>query len=225
MGIRFYNLNGFFVKKLAHGVNKVKIEYHSGGIMKTIGKIALLAVTLFAFGATVQAQDVGQKNTTGRVIADKIIMYIPNRIVDFFDIFSLEFGSGATAKLGVRATHAFGIGAGVGPSGKVVKGFNRTYGFALDDGWQAYFLAMGKGDLTREYTIGNLPDFWYIYSGMQMPNESIFADRIKDYWALEVEAAALIDVKFGLHPLNIADFITGIFFYDLLGNDYKLIAD
>ena len=61
-----------------------------GGIMKTIGKIALLAVTLFAFGATVQAQDVGQKNTTGRVIADKIIMYIPNRIVDFFDIFSLE---------------------------------------------------------------------------------------------------------------------------------------
>ena len=193
--------------------------------MKTIGKIALLAVTLFAFGATVQAQDVGQKNTTGRVIADKIIMYIPNRIVDFFDIFSLEFGSGATAKLGVRATHAFGIGAGVGPSGKVVKGFNRTYGFALDDGWQAYFLAMGKGDLTREYTIGNLPDFWYIYSGMQMPHESIFADRVKDYWALEVEAAALIDVKFGLHPLNIADFITGIFFYDLLGNDYKLIAD
>ena len=94
--------------------------------MKTIGKIALLAVTLFAFGATVQAQDVGQKNTTGRVIADKIIMYIPNRIVDFFDIFSLEFGSGATAKLGVRATHAFGIGAGVGPSGKVVKGFNRS---------------------------------------------------------------------------------------------------
>ena len=65
----------------------------------------------------------------------------------------------------------------------------------------------------------------YIYSGMQMPNESIFADRIKDYWALEVEAAALIDVKFGLHPLNIADFITGIFFYDLLGNDYKLVAD
>ena len=54
--------------------------------MKTIGKIALLAVTLFAFGATVQAQDVGQKNTTGRVIADKIIMYIPNRIVDFFDM-------------------------------------------------------------------------------------------------------------------------------------------
>lgn len=27
MGIRFYNLNGFFVKKLAHGVNYVKV-YH-----------------------------------------------------------------------------------------------------------------------------------------------------------------------------------------------------
>ncbi len=194
--------------------------------MKTIGKIALLAVTLFAFGATVQAQeDVGQKNSTGRIIADKVIMYIPNRLAELLDIFSLELGSGATAKLGVRATHALGIGAGVGPSGKIVKGFNRTYGLALDDGWQAYIVATGKGDLTREYTIGNLPDFWYIYSGMQKPNESIFADKTKDYWALEVEAAALIDVKFGLHPLNIADFITGIFFYDLLDNDYKLIAD
>ena len=193
--------------------------------MKTIGKIALLTVTLFAFGA-VQAQDeVGQKTTTGRIIADKLIMYIPNRIVELFDIFSLELGSGVTAKLGVRATHAVGIGAGIGPTAKAVKGFNRTYGFALDDGWQAYFLAVGKGDLTREYTVGNVPDFWYIYDGMQMPGEPIFADKVKDYWALEVEAAALADVKFAIHPLNIADFITGIFCYDLLGNDYKLLVD
>ncbi len=160
--------------------------------MKTIGTIALLTVALFISGAALQAQeDVGRKNDTGMMIADKVIMYIPNRIVELFDIFSLELGSGATAKLGVRLTHAFGIGAGIGPSGKVVKGFNRTYGFALDDGWQAYFLAIGKGDLTREYTVGNLPDFWYIYSGMQTPGESIFANKVKDYWALEVDAAAL----------------------------------
>ena len=194
--------------------------------MKTIGTIALLTVALFISGAALQAQeDVGRKNDTGMMIADKVIMYIPNRIVELFDIFSLELGSGATAKLGVRLTHAFGIGAGIGPSGKVVKGFNRTYGFALDDGWQAYFLAIGKGDLTREYTVGNLPDFWYIYSGMQTPGESIFANKVKDYWALEVDAAALAGVKFGLHPLNIADFFTGIFCYDLLGNDYKLLVD
>ena len=193
--------------------------------MKTIGKIALLTVTLFAFGA-VQAQDnIDQKASTSRIIADKVIMYIPNRIVELFDIFSLELGSGVTAKLGVRLTHAVGIGAGIGPTVKAVKGFNRTYGFALDDGWQAYFLPVGKGDLTREYTIGNVPDFWYIYSGMQTPGEPIFADKIKDYWAIEVEAAALADVKFGLHPLNIADFITGLFFYDLLDNDYKLLVD
>ena len=195
--------------------------------MKTIGKTALLALVLFAFGAVAQAQDdaANQKNSMCRIIADKAIMYIPNRIVELFDIFSLELGSGITAKLGVRATHAVGIGAGIGSSAKVAKGFNRTYGVALDDGWQAYFLAVGKGDLTREYTIGNLPDFWYVYNGMQLPSEPIFVEKTKDYWALEVEAAALADVKFGLHPLNIADFFTGIFCYDLLGNDYKLLVD
>ena len=29
MGIRFYNLNGFFVKKLAHGVNVVFVDGHT----------------------------------------------------------------------------------------------------------------------------------------------------------------------------------------------------
>ena len=194
--------------------------------MKTIGKIALLAVVLCAFGTTVQAQDdIGQKSNTAKVITDKLIMYVPNRIMDLLDIFTFELGTGATAKLSLRATHAFGIGGGIGPTGKIVKGFNRTYGLALDNGYQAFFLAMGKGDITREYTTGNLPDYWYVYNGMQVPSDSIFADKIKDYWALEVEAALLADVKFGLHPLNIADFVTGIFGYDFLGNDYKLIVD
>ena len=43
--------------------------------MKTIGKIALLTVTLFAFGAVQAQDDVGQKNSTCRIIADKAIMY------------------------------------------------------------------------------------------------------------------------------------------------------
>ena len=38
----------------------------------------------------------------------------------------------------------------------------------------------------------------------------------------EAYASALVGVKVGIHPIDIADFITGIFFFDLKNDDIKL---
>ncbi|OQA87903.1 MAG: hypothetical protein BWY31_00557 [Lentisphaerae bacterium ADurb.Bin242] len=193
--------------------------------MKKIASAALFAFALFTATACLNAQE-AEKPSWGRIAADKALMYIPNRIVELFDIFSLELESGVTVKCGVRLTHAFGFGAGIGPSGKLSKDFNRTYGTSLNNGYQAYFLALGIGDETREYTYGNLPPYWYQYEGVQLPTDRIFAvEKVKDYWALEAGAAFLVGAKAAIHPLNIADFLCGIFCYDLLGNDYNLIID
>ncbi len=192
--------------------------------MKRIASAAFIALSMFTASVGLQAQQM-EKPSMEKVITDKIIMYIPNRIVDLFDIFSIEVETGATAKLGFRVTHAFGFGAGIGPSGKLSKDFNRTYGASLNNGYQAYFLAMGVGDETREYTYGNLPPYWYQYDGFQVPSDRIFAEKIKDYWSVEAGASLLAGAKVAIHPLCIADFVCGIFFYDLLGNDYTLVVD
>ena len=193
--------------------------------MKKIASATVLTLALFAAAACLNAQE-AEKPSVGQVITDKALMYIPNRIVELFDTFSMDIETGATAKFGVRLTHAFGLGAGIGPSGKVSKDFNRTYGCSLNNGYQAYFLALGIGDETREYTTGNLPAYWYQYEGFQIPSDRIFAvEKVKDYWTIEAGATALIGAKFAIHPLNIADFFCGFFCYDLLDNDYNLIID
>ena len=198
--------------------------------MKTSTKVFLLAAVLFcftAFPASAQNKVEADGNTviTSRMVADTILMYIPNRIMDLLDIFSIKLGTGATAKLRVRTTHAIGFGYGIGPSGMVEWGYGRRYGAALETFNEIFFLADGYYDLKREYSHGNLTDFWYEKQGMQFPGDPLFTQhKACDYWALELEAAALVGLKVAFHPLELADFICGIFCYDGISrDDYKLL--
>ena len=199
--------------------------------MKTSTKVFLLAAVLFCFAAfPASAQDKveadGNTVVTSRMVADTILMYIPNRIMDLLDIFSIKLESGATAKLRVRTTHAIGLGFGVGPAGMVEWGYARRYGAALDTFNEIFFLADGYYDLKREYTHGNLTEFWYEDQGMQFPGDALFTQhKACDYWALELEVAALVGLKVAFHPLGLADFVCGIFCYDGISrDDYKLLV-
>lgn len=193
-------------------------------------KITLLAalVTLFsagsAFGQTAATSDIAEKPSTAAWLASKVLMYVPNRVMDILDITSFSIGTGVASALKVRVTRAFGFGWGIGPSGKFVKDYDRRIGFALDKDKEIFLPGAGIGDVQREYTTGNLIDYWFQYEGMLLPGNPIFArDKAYDYWAIEVEAAAFVGVKVAIHPLEIADFIAGIFFYDGISkDDYEL---
>ena len=118
--------------------------------MKTSTKVFLLAAVLFcftAFPASAQNKVEADGNTviTSRMVADTILMYIPNRIMDLLDIFSIKLGTGATAKLRLRTTHAVGLGFGIGPSGDVEWGYGRRYGAALDT-FNEIFFFIDSGD-------------------------------------------------------------------------------
>ncbi|MBO5761285.1 MAG: hypothetical protein J6S53_07070 [Lentisphaeria bacterium] len=197
--------------------------------MKNNMKIAVLAAVFTiatVFPAMAQRNlDVSEAPSTSRVVADKILMYIPNRVMDFLDIFSIKLGTGVTSKLQVRLTHAFGFGYGIGPTGSVEWSYGRRYGTSLDNGKELFFLGDGYYDIQREFSTGTLQDYWYQSSGMQWPEDPVFArDKAYDYWALEVEVAAFVNVKFAFHPVEFADFFAGIFCYDGLSNDdYTLI--
>ena len=198
--------------------------------MKTNLKVTLLAavLTLVTVSPAVAQRhlDVSESPSTGRIVADKILMYIPNRVMDLLDTFSLKLGTGVTSKLQLRLTHAFGIGYGIGPTGSVEWSYGRRIGTSLDNGKEIFFISDGYYDIQREFSTGTLVDYWYQASGMQWPEDPVFSrDRAYDYWALEVEVAAFADVKVAFHPVEFADFIAGIFFYDgISGDDYKLLV-
>lgn len=203
--------------------------------MKNSLKITLLAAVftfVTAFPAMAQKDlDISESPSFSRIAVDKALMYIPNRVMDFLDIFSIKLGTGVTSKLKIKFTHAFGFGYGVGPTGSVEWSYGRRYGTSLDNGKEIFFLGDGYYDIQREYSTGRLADYWYESSGMQWPDDPMFAPPAKneksyyDYWAFEVEAAAFINVKFAFHPVEFADFFTGIFCYDGLGkDDYTLIV-
>ena len=197
--------------------------------MKTNLKVTLLAAVLTVMTVSpAMAQrhlDVSESPSMGRIITDKILMYIPNRVMDFLDIFSLKLGTGVTSTPQLRLTHAVGFGYGIGPTGSVEWSYGRRIGSSLDSGAEIFFLCDGYYNIQREFSTGTLADYWYQSSGMQWPGDPVFArDRAYDYWALEVEVAAFADVKVAFHPVEFADFIAGIFFYDGLSeDDYTLL--
>jgi hypothetical protein len=155
-------------------------------------------------------------------VADKLALYLPNRIIDLTDIFSIEVGFGPAIRAEVRATRAFAFGGGVGIVATAVKDYNRQYGACLDNGWDGAFTCVAIEDSERTHTTRWVKEYWEVDSGIPLPDKQIynFYTGARDYWELGVDFSALIHFHFALHPVDIADFVTGWFFIDLKGDDF-----
>jgi hypothetical protein len=154
-------------------------------------------------------------------VKDKLLLYLPNRIIDMTDIFSLSLGFGPTVSAEMRATRAFSFGGAIGASGNLIKDYNRQYGYALDNGWSWSFTCIGAESMERSHTNRWVQEYWNEYTGYTDPSNNIydFSEGARDYWELGVSAGLLVTVHAALHPVEIADFITGWFFIDLKGDD------
>ena len=153
---------------------------------------------------------------------DKILLYIPNRIVDFADTFSLTLGVGAVIGAKAQATQYLAIGGKVGPSVQIVKGINRQYGFAKNSGYDVSFLMISAEQVDRVESIGSVKDFYYYSTGVPVPEKVPYDFHIgsKDFWAIGGKIAALIEVEAYINPIEIADAILGLFFIDIKGDDF-----
>ena len=130
---------------------------------KSFWGIAAAIVMLFA-GSDLHAQYTVEPSTS-RVITDKILMYIPNRLADLADIISIDLEAGTAAKFGINLTHAFGVGAGYGNTGKISWNYGRKYGTGISTVSQAWFLAAAKGTLMQDCIYGNLNEYDFSNSG------------------------------------------------------------
>ncbi len=152
---------------------------------------------------------------------DTILLYVPNRIMDFADMFSMTLGFGPAIGIEGQVTEHLALGGDVGPTAQMIKGINRQYGFAVQNGWNASFLMISAEDRDRTHSIGSVKDYNYYSTGVpsidKMPYD--IHKGAKDFWAVGGKLKALIDVQFYLHPIEIADFVLGWLFIDIKDDD------
>ena len=164
-------------------------------------------------------------------IIDSILLWLPNRVLDFCDIFSWGIGVGG-GKADIRITRAIEFGAGDGFAVMLHRDdFNRQFGISLEQGHNLNFLYFG----CEEYRVDEVCPlhFWdfpvdtdhdyktkktasYDYFGWTSPDERVYNWKTgkRDWWEIGAEIHAGIAARFAIHPVEIADFIAGIFFID-----------
>lgn len=176
-------------------------------------KFLVAAMLVFTFGFQSFAE---------ASVSDKLLFYLPNRILDVMDIFTLNLGFGPTARLELQATRACGLGAGVGATYKLFKAWNRQYGYGRQVGWDAAFTCMYAENIDVDETSRLVHHYWESFSGVPVPTTSMYNyfTGWRDYWAFGGSAGAvIIEADFYIHPVEIADLVTGFLFMDIRNDD------
>ena len=93
--------------------------------MKKFLFVLMIAVSAFSFAPAAQ----------GNETIEKLVLYLPNRVVDMFDLFSCSLGFGPKAQAELMFTRMVGGGVSVGASANLYKDCNRQYGWGLQNGW------------------------------------------------------------------------------------------
>ena len=176
--------------------------------------IALVAIVFAMTAGTVtQAQ-----------VLDKIALYIPNRMVDAMDMFSISLAFGPTARGEVWCTRPFAFGAGTGVLAKVAKAYNRQYGCGLESGWETNFTPVTAEAKEVVNSVGSMKDYNVYYTGAPNINERVynFHEGARDYYSIGMTGGlAIAEVSGEFHPVEIADFFAGLLFIDLKGDDFS----
>ncbi len=151
----------------------------------------------------------------------KALMYFPNLFLDFGDIFSLTLGAGAKSGVEIRLTRWCQIGGTYGANYFVEKGFERRYGGGYDDGYEFALVAISSEVRTVDPTFGTVPKaiIKRNKATMLQPSDERYKSHVRDFWAVGFDAGWLVMIGFHLHPVEIADFFTGLVGYDLVGDN------
>ena len=179
--------------------------------MKKFALMLLLALTAFSFAPSARANET----------AEKLALYLPNRIVDMFDLFSASLGFGPKAQVELMATRMVGAGASVGVSANLYKDCNRQYGWGLQNGWHWQVPGFMQEDIERLETSRLVQSYWESFMGVPMPGQKIYAfnEGARDYWQIGGALGLLVCGELYITPVEWADFLLGFFFIDIKDDD------
>jgi hypothetical protein len=154
-------------------------------------------------------------------VMSKIALYFPNRILDALDSFSVSVGVGPVIRAEVHATRGFAFGGGAGAEVMAIKGCNRQYGVCRQAGYDLSFAMFNRVNMTRDGQSRLVVPFVIDEDGFPVPNERLYElyNGARDYWAIGGSLSLGLATSVAIHPIELADFVTGIFFIDLKDDD------
>ena len=160
-------------------------------------------------------------------IVNKLIYYFPNLLCDLKDFFSGKIGVGAKSGIELTLTRYIQLGGNYGDEYFVEKGVYRKCGGGYNNG---YTFALGPLSSEKRYiddVFGSIPSRIIKQSKatIQRPSDPFYKEKYRDYWAVGIDVGWLINLGLYLHPVEIADFFTGIFFYDLCDDNRCGVKD
>ncbi len=176
---------------------------------KTLLTLAVAAASLFASQAY------------GATIEERIVFYIPNRIIDALDTFSVALGLGPMIEARLMATRAIDVGLGIGKTAKAYKIHNRPYGLGIEEGWYWSFICVGEESFSVEESTSLVDRYVETRSGFPEPTQRIYDlfEGPRDYWAFGGSLGLFLDGDLYVHPVEFVDFILGFFLIDIKDDD------
>ena len=182
-------------------------------------KFFVLLAICFATSGLYAAEMVPDRQTNW---GEKIALYLPNRILDVLDLFSVTVGVGPVAEVRLMGTRLADVGAGYSAGTyKLYKDFNRQYGIGVEDGWYWSFVAIGE----EEYALreGSLLVDKYVEcrAGVPTPEMRVYNyyTGARDFWAIGGSLGFIVDAGVYLHPVEWADFALGFLMIDIREDD------
>ena len=156
---------------------------------------------------------------------EKIAFYIPNRILDAVDCFSVNLGVGPAFEARLMFTRYCDIGAGwSGGTGKAFKDYNRQYGAGVEEGW--YWSLICAGEEEYRMTAGTSLMDMYVERQAGIPSPMTrtynFVNGPRDFWAIGGSLGFILDGNLYIHPMELVDFVLSFFFIDIKSDDLTL---
>lgn len=155
-------------------------------------------------------------------LGEKVILYPVNRILDVFDLVSLNAGLGPDVQINLHATRALQLGGGGAATARAGFNYDRAVGVYRQKGWEASLLPFSWEGYSRTNvrSWGSIVDATHNANGMSEPGLPIYRDDIRDYWAFGGRVPlGLASVEADAHPNEAADLLLGFFTVDIRNDD------
>ncbi len=154
-----------------------------------------------------------------------VLFYLPNRVADILDVFTLGVGLPsipyvlpASVHANVHATRAVQVGVGSTHGVFLGKDFRRrlSWGIVQDEFSAGPFTVTHLERFQRQGEDSAKVD----RVGMLLPTDEPFAKGLSDYWAVGAQAGVLVAaIQVEVHPIEVLDALLGFLFIDISGDD------
>jgi hypothetical protein len=155
---------------------------------------------------------------TSPTVLRRILFYLPDRVLDLVDVFSLRISAGPQLGVRTHVTHALQADLYAGTTLGAAIGQKHFVGI---DGETAVEVGLGPvgPEAFAGFKMGTNLDGGVGLSVLQLPTNQIY-QNYRDYWEIGGGFGFLvIGADAAVHPVEVVDFLAGLIGLDLLRDD------